>query len=176
MQRSSTYRGLRSIVAAALIVLVWGASVAAQDVSRAKVATLLNLSPRQSWVHLFCEKTTQPGCCVTFWCGQRTGDPVTWDVEWEPGRIFTYWPGKTNPDGSTAGLEAALVVDAGLTPEAARLRTTCVLRSNDPVEVRAYTRIAGEIVPVANRATILQAAADAPADPAPSEWGLVLCL
>ena len=170
MQISSTCRGLRSIVAIVLIVLVWGASVDAQDVSRAKVSTLLNLSPWQSWVHLFCEKTSPPGCCVTFWCGQRTGDTVTWDVEWGPGRIFTYWPGQTNPDGSAASLEAALVLDAGMAPEDARRRTTCVLRSNDPVEARAYTRIAGEIVPVANRAeTIMQAAGDAPADQAPNE-------
>ena len=167
MQRSSTYRKLRSVVATVLVVVVWGASADAQNTPRAKVSTLLNLSPWQSWVHLFCERTTPPGCEVTFWCGQVTGAPVTWPVEWEPGRIFTYWPGKT-VDGRVADLEAALV-DASLSPEAARRRTTCVIRSNDPVEARAYTRLAGEIVPVANRATILQAAADAPADPAPSE-------
>ena len=170
MQRYSTYRRLRNVAAAVLVVVVWGASVDAQEetLHSAKTAAVLNLSPWQSWLHLFCEKTTQPGCCVTFWCGQQTGEPVTWDVVWDPGQIFTYWPTKTNPDGSPAGLEAALV-DAGLSAEAARRRTTCVIRSDDPVESRAYTRIAGEIVPVANRATILQAAADAPADPAPNE-------
>ncbi len=170
MQRSSTYRKLRSVVATVLVVVVWGASADAQNTPRAKVSTLLNLSPWQSWVHLFCERTSPPGCEVTFWCGQVTGAPVTWKVDWAPGQIFAYWPGKTDPDdGSEADLEAALVFDAGLSPEAARRRTTCVIRSNDPVEARAYTRIGGEIVPVANRATILQAAADAPADPAPSE-------
>ena len=168
MQRYSMYRGLRSVVAAVLVVVVWGASADAQVASRAKVSTLLNLSPRESYVHLFCEKTSPPGCGVTFWCGQQTGDPVTWDVEWEPGRIFTYWPNKTHPDGSSDNFEAALV-DAGLSAGAARRRTTCVVRSDDPVEARAYTRLGGEIVPVANRATIIQAAANAPADPAPNE-------
>ena len=168
MQRYSTYRGLRSVVAAVLVVLVWGASVDAQVSSRAKVSTLLNLSPWQSWVHLFCERTTPPGCGVTLWCGQQTGSPVTWDLTVEPGQIFSYWPTKML-NGIPAGLEAELV-DAGLSAEAARRRTTCVIRSDDPVEARAYTRIAGEIVPVANRATIPQAAAaDAPADPAPNE-------
>ena len=170
MQRYSTYRGLRSIVAAVLVVVVWGASADAQDetLHSAKTAAVLNLSPWQSYVHLFCEKTTQPGCCVTFWCGQQTGEPVTWDVVWGPGQIFTYWPGKTNPDGSAAGLEATLVA-VGLDPEAARRRTTCVIRSDDPVEARAYTRLGGEMVPVANRADmIMQAAADAPADQSPS--------
>ncbi len=170
MQRSSTSRGLRSVVAVALVVVVWGASADAQNqtLHSVKTAAVLNLSPWQSWVHLFCEKTTPPGCCVTFWCGQQTGDPVTWDVVWGPGQIFTYWPGKTDPeDGSKADLEAALV-DATLSPEAARRRTTCVIRSDDPVEARAYTRIAGEMVPVANRADmIVQAAGDAPADQAP---------
>ena len=169
MQRSSTYRGVRSVVATALVVLVWGASADAQNqtLHSAKTAAVLNLSPWQSWVHLFCEKTTQPGCCVTFWCGQQTGDPVTWDVVWEPGQIFSYWPTKM-VDGRAAGLEAVLV-NAGLTPEAARRRTTCVIRSDDPVEARAYTRLGGEMVPVANRADmIVQAAAGAPADQAPN--------
>ena len=167
MQRSSTYRGLRSVVAAVLVVLVWGASGDAQDASRAKVSTLLNLSPWQSWVHLFCEKTSAPGCGVTFWCGQQTGSPVTWNITVEPGQIFAYWPTKM-VDGRAAGLEAVLV-DAGLTPEAARRRTTCVVRSDDPVEARAYTRLGGEMVPVANRADmIVQAAAGAPADQAPN--------
>ena len=172
MQRHSTYRGLRNVAVAVLVVVVWGASVDAQEetLHSAKTAAVLNLSPWQSWVHLFCEKTTQPGCCVTFWCGQTTGDPVTWDVEWGPGQIFSYFPGKTDPeDGSPADLEATL--DAfGLSPEAARRRTTCVIRSDDPVEARAYTRVAGAIVPVVNRADmIMQAAADAPADQAPNE-------
>ena len=170
MQRSSTYRGLRSVVALALVVLVWGVSADAQDetVHSVKTAAVLNLSPWQSWVHLFCEKTSPPGCDVTFWCGQQTGTPVTWNIEWEPGRIFTYWPGKTDM-GRVADFEAALVEEGGLTPEAARRRTTCVIRSNDPVEARAYTILNGDVVPVANRATILQTAADARADPAPSE-------
>lgn len=173
MQKHSAYKVvLGGVVATALVVVVWGASVEAQDEPetpqppRAKVAALLNLSPWQSWVHLFCERTTAPGCGVTFWCGQMTGDPVTWNITVEPGLIFTYWPGKTDPDGRPAGLEAALV-DAGLNPDAARRRTTCLVRSNDPVEVRAYTRTGGEVIPVANKAgTSISADGYAPADQA----------
>ena len=169
MQRYSTYRGLRSAVAAVLVVVVWGASADAQDASPPKVSTLLNLSPPQSWIHLFCEETMEPGCGVTFWCGQQTGTPVTWDVVWGPGRIFSYFPGKME-GGRVANFEAQLV-DASLSEEDARRRTTCVVRSNHQVEARAYTRISGEFVPVANRATILPATTttDAPADQAPNE-------
>ena len=168
MQRYSTYRGLRSAVAAVLVVVVWGASADAQDASPPKVSTLLNLSPPQSWIHLFCEETTDP-CAVTFWCGQQTGAPVTWNIPVEPGQIFGYFPGKME-GGRVANFEAALV-DASLSEEDARRRTTCVVRSNHQVEARAYTRIAGEFVPVANRATILPATTttDAPADQAPNE-------
>lgn len=173
MQKHSAYRVvLGGVVATALAVVVWGASVEAQDETqnpqppRAKVAALLNLSPWQSWVHLFCERTTAPGCGVTFWGGQQTGGPVTWNITVEPGLIFPYWPGKTDPDGSPAGLEAALV-DAGLDPDAARRRTTCLVRSNDPVEVRAYTRLGGEVIPVANQAgTSISTDGYAPADQA----------
>ena len=170
MQRYSTYRGLRNVVAAVLVIVVWGASADAQDATQhsAKTAAVLNLSPSQSWVHLFCEKTAPPDCCVTFWCGQQTGEPVTWDVVWGPGRIFSYFPGKME-GGRVANLEATLVEEGDLSEEDARRRTTCVIRSNDPVEARAYTRISGEFVPVVNRADmIMQAAADAPADQSPN--------
>lgn len=152
MRNSLTSTMLRGIVTASLAVLLWSGEAVAHDVSghtRSEVATLLNLSPHQSWVHLFCKKTAAPACAVTFWCGQETGDPVTWNVTVGPSRIFSYWPGKTDTDGSNADLEAALV-DAGLSPDQARSRTTCIVRSNDPLEAGAYTRIAGELVPAAN--------------------------
>ena len=98
-------------------------------------------------MHLFCDRVT-PACSVTFWCGQQTGDPVTWDVEVEAGRIFTYWPNKMEA-GRAADLHAALI-NAGLSSDEARRRTTCIVRSNDPVEARAYTYIRDQIVPVAN--------------------------
>lgn len=112
------------------------------------VATLLNLSPWRSWIHLFCDQTAG-ACRVDFWCGQQTGDPVTWGVDVPAGRIFAYWPGKTDSVGRSANFEAALV-DAGLTASEARARTTCTVRSNDPVQARAYTVLAGQILPVAN--------------------------
>lgn len=59
-----------------------------------------------------------PACAVTFWCGKQTGEPVTWDIDVDPGRVFSYWSGKTNTDGREAGLEV-LLVDAGKTGELA---------------------------------------------------------
>ena len=142
---SSTSSFLSRAIAACLAVFLWGANAEAQD----EVATLLNLSPWQSYVHLFCDKTGGADCAVTFRCGQQTGDPVTWNVAVEPSRIFSYWPNKTDGAGRAADLEAALV-NAGLTSTEARRRATCTVRSDDPVEARAYTFFAGELTPVAN--------------------------
>ena len=113
-------------------------------------ATLLNLFPWQAWVHLYCQKdpipradlTTDP-CAVTLECGQMAGTPVTWTVDVEPKTVFSY------KSGTEANLEAALVA-AGKTEAEARRRTTCEVFSPDPLEVRAFTRIAGEPVPVAD--------------------------
>ena len=143
--RSLTSSFLSRVIGACLAVLLWGADAQAQD----EVAALLNLSPWRSYVHLFCDKTGGADCAVTFRCGQQSGAPVTWPVEVEPSRIFTYWPNKTDGFGRPAGLEAALV-NAGLTSTEARRRTTCTVRSDDPVEARAYTFFAGELTPVAN--------------------------
>ena len=147
--RSSTSSFPSRAIVACLAVLLWGANVEAQD----EVATLLNLSPWQSYVHLFCDKTGGADCAVTFRCGQQTGDPVTWNVAVEPSRIFTYWPNKTDGAGRAADLEAALV-NAGLTYTEARRRATCTVRSDDPVKARAYTFLAGQLVPVANVNTV----------------------
>lgn len=83
-------------------------------------ATLLNLSPWQAWVHLYCQKdqiartdlTTDP-CAVTLECGQMEGSPVTWTVDIEPKMVFSY------KSGAEADLEAALVA-AGKTEAEAR--------------------------------------------------------
>ena len=150
--RSLTSSFLSRVIGVCLAVLLCGADAQAQD----EVATLLNLSPWQSYIHLFCDKTGGANCAVTFRCGQQSGAPVTWPVEVEPSRIFTYWPNKTDAAGRPAGLEAALV-NAGLTSTEARRRTTCTVRSDDPVEARAYTFFAGELTPVAN---IVQRAGD----------------
>ena len=161
-------RMLSGVAVAGLAACCWVMPAQAQDpvsspTSRAKIAALLNLSPWRSWVHLFCDRTA-PACSVTFWCGQRTGDPVTWNVEVEAGRIFTYYPNQMEEDGSAADLQSTLMT-AGLPPDLVRRRTTCIVRSNDPVEARAYTYIAGQIVPVANVKTPTASADFAPTDP-----------
>ena len=121
-----------------------------------RVATLLNLSPAQAWVHFYCRNPHQPGadtvdpCNVRLQCGQQEGAPVAWNVTVAPERIFPYWPGRTAADGSPDDLAAALV-RAGKTAVEARRRTTCQVFSADPVEVRAYTRVARDVMPVANQ-------------------------
>ena len=122
-------------------------------------ATLLNLSPWQAWIHLYCQKDQVPRadltidpCAVTLECGQMAGTPVTWTVDVEPKSVFSY------KSGTEANLEAALVA-AGKMEVEARRRTTCEVFSPDPLEVRAFTRIAGELVPVADQPILLDQAA-----------------
>lgn len=113
----------------------------------ARVATLLNLSPWQSWIHFYCLKDSQPACTATLLCGQKDGDPVTWDVPINPKNIFAYYPNKPAAEGGN--LEAALVA-RGVTAENARRRTTCEVSSPDPIRVRAYTRFGTDtLIPVA---------------------------
>lgn len=119
-------------------------------------ATLLNLSPWQAWVHLYCQKARPAPdaapvapCTVTFQCNGMDGEPVTWAVEVEPKTIFSYWPAKTADDGASANLQAALMT-AGRTEGEARRRTTCEVFSPDPLAVRGYTRFGTEtLIPVA---------------------------
>ena len=162
---------LKRVVLFVLVTLLWSVGVEAQDEPEVpfappppKITTTLNLSPSQSWVHLFCDRAASV-CSVTFWCGQQTGNPVTWNVEVEAGRIFTYSPGKTDTDGNTVNLEAVLNA-AGWTADEARRRTTCIVRSNDPIEARAYTYISGQIVPVANQGGTAAVTRYAPTDQA----------
>ena len=131
-------------------------------------ATLLNLSPWQAWVHLYCLKdragpAADPpaACAVTFECNGQSGEPVAWPVEVAAKTIFSYWPNKTAPDGTAADLHAALVA-AGKTEEEARRRTTCEVFSPDPLTVRGYTLFGGQptLVPVAEPAR-----SDASAEP-----------
>ena len=121
-------------------------------------ATLLNLSPWQAWVHLYCLKdragpdADPPApCAVTFECNGQSGEPVTWPVEVAPKTIFSYWPYKM-VDGMSANLQAALMA-AGKPPEEARRRTTCEVFSPDPLTVRGYTLFGDPtLVPVAEPA------------------------
>ncbi len=130
-----------------------------------RVATLQNLAPADAWVHFYCRKAQPPDaetvepCTVRLQCGQRDGAPVAWDVAVAPETIFTYWPNRTAADGTRADFEAALIA-AGKEEAQARRRTTCQVFSTDPVDVRGYTRLGGEVVPVANPPGL--PAADAP--------------
>ena len=114
-------------------------------------ATLLNLSPWQAWIHLYCQKPQFDAtpCTVTFECNGMSGDPVDWTVDVRPKTIFSYWPNKT-VNGTSANLQAALM-DEGKTEEDARRRTTCEMFSPAPLAVRGYTLFGGQptLVPVA---------------------------
>ena len=55
---------LKRVAAFGLVTLLWSVGVEAQDEPEVpfappppKVAATLNLSPSQSWVHLFCDRT-----------------------------------------------------------------------------------------------------------------------
>ena len=136
-----------------------------------KVATLMNLSPQQTYLHLYCaldrseaadDDETGPTCNVFFLCGQMADqDPVSWEVAVNPKTIFSYWPGKTDSQAAADDFEAVLVA-AGLTAKEALARTTCEVfieagsvSSGSPdcrdLSVRAYTRFGGNLMPVANQ-------------------------
>ena len=119
-------------------------------------AVLLNLSPRQAWVHLYCQKDRPASdddpaapCTVRFECNGMSGEPASWTVNVGPKTIFSYWPNKM-VDGTSANLQAALMA-AGKTEDEARRRTTCEVFSPDPLAVRGYTLFGGQptLVPVA---------------------------
>ena len=114
-------------------------------------ATLPNLSPAQAWVHFYCRRAQQSDaapCTAQVQCGQRDGPPVAWAVDVTPETIHTYWPGQTRADGTPDTVETALIA-AGMAEADARQRTTCRVFSADPLDVRAYTRVGQDIVPVA---------------------------
>ena len=119
-------------------------------------AVLMNLSPWQAWVHLYCQKPRPASdddsaapCTVRFECNGMSGEPASWTVNVAPKTIFSYWPTKM-VDGTSANLQAALM-EAGKTEEEARRRTTCEVFSPDPLAVRGYTLFGGQptLVPVA---------------------------
>ena len=128
-------------------------AASAESGERQRWATLLNLSPWQAWVHLYCLKDrADPDaapCAVTFECNGQSGEPASWPVTVAPKTIFSYWPNKTAPDGTAADLQAALIA-AGKLEDEARRRTTCEVSSADPIAVRGYTRFGGQptLVPV----------------------------
>ena len=112
-----------------------------------RIATLLNLSPWQAWVHLYCqeEDVDDSGKChVAFRCNGMEGEAVSWAVEVDQYRIFSYWP--TKP----VDLYAALI-EAGKTEAEAHKRHTCEVFSDDEVTVRGYTLFGGQptLTPVA---------------------------
>ncbi len=137
------------------VVSVTNPPAAVDPVTPTRVTTLQNLAPADAWVHFYCRKPYRPDaepadpCTVRLQCGQRDGAPVAWDVAVAPETIFTYWPDRTAADGTRADFEAALIA-AGKAEVEARRQTTCQVFSTDPVDVRGYTRLGGEVVPVAN--------------------------
>ena len=115
-------------------------------------ATLLNLSPWQAWVHLYCQEEDMDDsgkCHVAFRCNGMEGKPVSWTVEVDQYRIFSYWPGKME-NGESVNLQAALM-KAGKPEDEARRRTTCEVFSDDEISVRGYTLFSGQptLIPVA---------------------------
>ena len=116
-------------------------------------ATLMNLSPWQAWVHLYCqeEEVDDSGKChVDFRCNGTEGESVSWTVEVEQYRIFSYWPAKRASDGTSANLQAALM-EAGKLEDEARRRTTCEVFSDDEISGRGYALFSGQpmLIPVA---------------------------
>ena len=124
-------------------------------------ATLLNVAPAHAWVHFYCgraQHSEAAACTAQVQCGQLDGAPVAWDVTVPAETLRSYWPGRRAADGTSADFAAALGA-VGTTEEVARQRTTCRVFSPDPLEVRAYTQVAGELVPVAHRPAPVDATA-----------------
>ena len=124
-------------------------------------ATLLNVVPAQAWVHFYCGRAQDPAavpCTAQVQCGQQDGVPAAWDVTVPAETIRSYWPDRRTADGTAADFAAALVA-AGQTEETTGQRTMCRVFSPDPLEVRAYTQVAGELVPVAHPPAPLDATA-----------------
>ena len=138
---------LMRMVMAGMAVLVWSTSVAAQECQRppAKIAALTGFVAQRTRVMLFCDKAKAPACAVTFRCGSivHTEDPATWDMSVEPGRMFRYereyWGNCYQNNCTPApGSFVEALTNGGWTPSHARgLLKACVVRSNDPVEIRA---------------------------------------
>lgn len=118
-----------------------------------KVAALLNLHVQDTLVHLFCDRN-HTACRATFFCdgpsSRHTDFTAEWEVSIQPNEIFAYYRMKTL-NGQPAGFGDVWREKAGSTARAGR--TTCIVRSNDPVEARAYTKYggSGELVPASNR-------------------------
>ena len=120
-----------------------------------KVAALLNIHVQQTLVHLYCDRK-HTECEATFYCDGRPGGltPTTdrmaeWKVSIPASGIFPYYQGKTE-SGEPAGFGDVWRRVSGSTARSGR--TTCIVRSNDPVEARAYTQWGvPEWVPASNR-------------------------
>ena len=95
-------------------------------------------------MYLYClNGALAEGCTVTFTCNGMTRESVTWSVPAAPRRIFSYWPGETVADGTSANLRAALI-KAGKTEEEADRRIACEVGSHAPFVARDYTRFGSE--------------------------------
>lgn len=117
-----------------------------------KVAALLNLHVQESLVHLFCDRK-HTECEATFYCDGRpsggTDRMAEWKVSIPANGIFAYYRSKTE-GGEPAGFGDVWRRETGSTARFGR--TTCIVRSNDPVEARAYSVWgAAEMMPASNR-------------------------
>lgn len=119
-----------------------------------KVAALLNLHVQKTLIHLFCDRK-HTECEATFYCDGPPGSikgtdrMAEWKVSIPANGIFPYYQSKTE-SGEPAGFGDVWRRESGSTARSGR--TTCVVRSNDPVEARAYTQWGRpEWVPASNR-------------------------
>ncbi len=96
-----------------------------------KLATMLNLSPQQSWITFFCPETEPcEAHVVCYYKGEPAAlDPVTIEPR----------------SGARLNLYEALR-DIKFSAAAARSRKNCEVRSAQDLDVRAYTRIGDQIV------------------------------
>lgn len=117
-----------------------------------KVAALLNIHVQKSFVHLYCDRSDRE-CIAKFFCdgppSRGTDRRAKWEVSIPANSIFAYYPTKTE-GGEPAGFGDVWRRETGSTFRAGR--TTCIVRSNDPVETRAYSIWgAAETMPASNR-------------------------
>ena len=118
-----------------------------------KVAAMLNLHVQNTLVHLFCDSNT--ACEATFYCkggineGGISDDPVEWKESLNPNTLLKYYRNRI-VSGNPAGFGDIWRRETGSASR--NSRTTCIVRSNDPVEARAYTQWGvPEWIPASNR-------------------------
>ena len=122
-----------------------------------QIAMLMNLAPRSSWIVFFCP---DPDFCEAHVVCYYHGNPVALD----PLTIDAKRAAKMNLyDAQRA---------AGLSDKSARRRTNCQVRSEQDLDVRAYTRI-GDAIVSAHEKTVTFNLRGAHGPPVPHDGGPV---